>query len=88
MAIFTHILKSNQGNSDVPRLEVLRWDMLPHQSYSLNAATNVDCHLYQSRHSGLSGQRFGSYDDIKSWIDEMIFFEATRIFPAHNPFIA
>lgn len=52
-------------------IEGVGWDILPHPPYSPDIAPS-DYYLFRSMASALSGQQFGSYDDIKKWVDDWI----------------
>jgi len=46
-------------------LEALSWKVLPHAAYSPS-----DYHLFASMGHALTEQRFGSYEDVKKWLDK------------------
>jgi len=50
-------------------LEALSWEVLPYAAYSLDLAPS-DYHLFASMDHALAEQRFGSYEDVKKWLDE------------------
>lgn len=52
-------------------LEALNWDVLAHPPYSPDLAPS-DYHLFRSMAHGLAEQKFGSYEDIKIWVDSWI----------------
>jgi len=52
-------------------LETLKWEVLPHPSYSPDIAPS-DYHLFRSMTHGLSEQHFTSYEDTKNCIDDWI----------------
>jgi len=50
-------------------LEALSWEVLPYAAYSPDLAPS-DYHLFASMGHTLAEQRFGSYEDVKKWLDE------------------
>jgi len=52
-------------------LETLKWEVLPHPSYSPDIAPS-DYHLFRSMTHGLSEQHFTSYEDTKNCIHDWI----------------
>ena len=50
-------------------LEALSWEILPRAAYSLNLARS-DYHLFASMCHPLAEQRFGTYEDVKKWLNE------------------
>jgi len=52
-------------------LETLKWEVLPHPSYSPDIAPS-DYHLFRSMTHGLSEQHFILYKDTKNCIDDYI----------------
>jgi len=48
-------------------LEALSWEILPHYSPDLALS---DYHLFASMDHALAEQCFGSYEDVKKWLDE------------------
>ena len=55
--------------------EALSWEVLPRVTYSPDLAP-FDYHLFASMSHELAEQRFGSYEDVKKWLDE--WFLANR----------
>jgi len=52
-------------------LETLRWEVLPHPTYSPDIALS-DYQLFRSMTHILSEQKFSSYGDTKKWVDSWI----------------
>ncbi|KAG5318729.1 MOS1T transposase, partial [Pseudoatta argentina] len=52
-------------------LETLKWEVLPHPSYSPDIAPS-DFHLFRSMAHGLADRRFHSYEEAQKWIDSWI----------------
>ena len=52
-------------------LENIKWDVLPHATYSPDLAPS-DYYLFRSMQHGLSEQQFNSYDKFKNWIDDWL----------------
>jgi len=59
-----HHIRQNQFGT----LEALNWEVLPHAAYSPDLAPS-DYHFASMGHA-LAEQRFGSYEDVKKWLDE------------------
>ncbi|GBM71398.1 Mariner Mos1 transposase [Araneus ventricosus] len=53
-----------------PYLEMLKWEVLLHPSYSRDFASS-DYHLLRSMTHGLAEQHFRSYEDAKKWVDSL-----------------
>ena len=49
--------------------EALSWEVLPRAAYLPDLAPS-DYHLFASMCEALAEQRFGSYEDVKKWLDE------------------
>ena len=52
-------------------LETLKWEVLPHPSYSSDIAPSY-YYLFRSMAHGLADQQFRSYEDIEKWLDSWI----------------
>ena len=52
-------------------LKTLKWEVLPHPSYSLDFEPS-DYYLLRSMAHGLADQQFRSYEDIEKWLDSWI----------------
>ncbi|KAG5318136.1 MOS1T transposase, partial [Pseudoatta argentina] len=52
-------------------LETLKWEVLPHPSYSPDIAPS-NFHLFRSMAHGLADRRFHSYEEAQKWIDSWI----------------
>ena len=52
-------------------LEMLKWEVLPHPTYSLDIASS-DYYMFRSMAHGLAEQQFRSYEDIEKWLDSWI----------------
>ena len=52
-------------------LETLKWEFLPHPSYSPDIAPS-DYYLFRWMAHGLADQQFRSYEDIEKWLDSWI----------------
>ena len=50
-------------------METLSWEVLPLAAYSPDLAPS-DYRLFASMSHVLAEQRFGSYEDVKKWLDE------------------
>jgi len=50
-------------------LEALSWKVLAHAAYSPNLDPS-DYYLFASMGHAFAEQRFGSYEDVKNWLDE------------------
>ena len=50
-------------------LEALSWEVLPHADYPPDLALS-DYLLFVSMGQALDDQRFGSYEDVKKWLNE------------------
>ena len=50
-------------------LETLSWEVPSHEAYSPDL-TPSDYHLFTYMGHALVKQRFGSYEDVKKWLDE------------------
>ena len=61
-----HYIRQNQFWDT---LEALSWEVLSHAAYSPDLAPS-DYHLFASMSHALAQQRFGSYEDVKKWLDE------------------
>ena len=48
-------------------LETLKWEVLPHPSYSPNVAPS-DYHLFRSMAHGLAHLHFRFYEEVEKWI--------------------
>ena len=59
-------------------LEALSWEVLSHVIYSSDLASS-DYHLFASMGPALAEQRFGSYEDVKKWLDEWFAEKACDI---------
>ena len=60
----SHTSKSVRGTS-----EKLSSDVLPRASYSADLAPS-DYHLFASMDHALAEQRFGSYENVRKWLDK------------------
>ena len=49
--------------------EALGWEVLPRSAYSPELVPS-DYHLFASMSHALAEQLFGSYEDVKKWLDE------------------
>ena len=70
------IIQHDNGRPHVARsiktyLETLKWEVLPHPSYSPDVALS-DYHLLRSMTHDLAHQHFCSYEEVKKWIDSWI----------------
>jgi len=59
---------SHTAKSVRDTLEVFSWEVLPHAAYSPDLAPS-DCHLFVSMDHALAEQCFGSYEDVKKWLE-------------------
>ena len=84
--LFSSMIMPHVAKRVKKTLEALDWDVLPYLPYSPDI-TPSDYHLFRSMQSGLSGERFRSYGDIKNWFDEWItpkpnfFYHGIRSLP-------
>jgi len=62
------------------------WEVLSHATYSPDLAPS-DYHLFASMGHALAEQRFGSYKDVKKWLNEW-FGKKGRFLLAWYPQIA
>ena len=60
-------------------LETLKWEVLPHPSYSPDLAPSDD-HLFRSMTHGLAEQHFRSYEETEKWVDSWIASKPTSFF--------
>ena len=60
-------------------LETLKWEVLPHPSYSPDTAPS-DFHLFRSMTHGLSEQHFTSCENTKKWVDSGIASKVKALF--------
>ncbi|KAG5318842.1 MOS1T transposase, partial [Pseudoatta argentina] len=60
---------SHTAKSVRDTLEALNWEVLAHAAYSPDFAPS-DYHLFALMGHALAEQRFGSYKDVKKWLDE------------------
>ena len=65
------ILQHDVANPVKTYLETIKWDVLPHLSYSPDIAPS-DYYLFRSMAHGLADQQFRSYEDIEKWLDSWI----------------
>ena len=49
--------------------EILTWEVLPHAAFSPDSAPS-DFHVFASMTHALADQHFGSYEDVKKWLNE------------------
>ena len=59
------------GKTISDTLEALGWELLLRAAYSSDLAPS-DCHLFASIGYTLAERRFGSYEDVKKWLDEKL----------------
>ena len=71
IVIFLHDNAPSQTTAKPIRdtLEALSWKVLPHAAYLPDLAP-CDYYLFASMGHALAEQRFGSYEDVKKWLDE------------------
>ena len=60
-------------------LKTLKWEVLPHSSYSPDVALS-DYHLFRPMVHGLDHQHFRSHKEVKKWIDLWITSENASFF--------
>ena len=60
-------------------LRTLKWEVLPHPPYSPDLAPS-DYHLFRSVAHGLEDKHFGSYEEVKKWIDSWIASKEEQFF--------
>ena len=60
------------------KIKSLDWEFLPHPPYSPDLAPS-DYHLFRHLKAEISGQHFGSFEDLESWL-ETFFDDKPRIF--------
>ena len=68
-------------------LEAPSWEVLPHVVYSPDL-TPSDYHLFASMRHAVAEQPFGSYVDVKKWLDEWFAAKEVRFLPAYYSQIA
>ena len=60
------------------KIKSLDWELLPHPPYSPDLAPS-DYHLFRHLKAEISGQHFGNFEDLESWL-ETFFDDKPRIF--------
>ncbi|GFX72237.1 mariner Mos1 transposase [Trichonephila clavipes] len=60
-------------------IKALGWEPLAHTAYSLDL-TPSDYHLFASLGHALAGQRFTSYENVKSWLDDWLALKDRSFF--------